>query len=73
MLEFYQSSGVSPVSKAWNGIRQQILREAIKKLVPQLEAEISSRLLSEAREHVLETYSEELWKYSSLPPVQVSL
>ena len=71
MLEFYQSSRVSPVAKEWNSLRQAILREAVQKLVPQLQEETSSRLLTEAREAVVEAYEDELWKYSSLPPVQV--
>lgn len=73
MLEFYQSSGVSPVAREWNALRQAILREAVKKLVPQLQEETSNRLLNEAREAVVEAYSDQLWKFSSLPPVQVYL
>ena len=73
MLDFYQSSGVSPVVKEWNSIRQAMVREVVKKLVPQLQEETSNRLLSEAREVVVESYGEELWKHASLPPVQVQL
>lgn len=71
MLEFYQSSGVSNLSKEWNNLRQGILREAVKKLVPQLQEETGSRLLSDAKEIVAETFGDQLWKYSSAPPVQV--
>lgn len=73
MLEFYQSSGVSALSKEWNAVRQAILREAVKKLVPQLQEETGNRLLAEAKEAVVEKYGDELWKYASLPPVQVMM
>ena len=71
LLEFYQSSGISAVSNKWNYLRQGILREAVKKLVPQLQEETGGRLLSDAKEIVVEAYGDQLWKYSSLPPVQV--
>ena len=72
MLEFYQSSGVSATSKQWNALRQGILRKAIQKLVPQLQEETANRLLSDAKEVVVEAYGDQLWNYTSLPPVQVT-
>lgn len=72
MLEFYQSSGVSATSKQWNALRQGILRKAIQKLVPQLQEETANRLLSDAKEVVVEAYGDQLWNYASLPPVQVT-
>ena len=73
LLEFYQSSGVSAVSNKWNELRQGILRAAVKKLVPQLQEETGNRLLSDAKEIVVEAYGDQLWKYSSFPPVQVGI
>ena len=71
MLEYYESSAVSAVSREWNELRQKILRDAVQRLVPQLQQEASSRLLTDARDAVVEQYAERLWKYASQPPVQV--
>lgn len=72
MLEYYKSSAVSAVSKEWNNLRHMILREAVQRLVPQLQQEANSRLQSQAREVVVEEFMDRLWGYASNPPVQVS-
>ena len=71
MLEYYNSSAVSAVSKEWNNLRSMIIRDAVQRLVPQLQEEMALKLLSESRSVVVESYSQELWKYVSTPPVQV--
>ena len=71
MLEYYNSSAVSAVSKEWNNLRSMIIRDAVQRLVPQLQQEMYLRLLSQARSVVAESYSQEFWRYASTPPVQV--
>lgn len=72
MLEYYESTAMAATTPKWNLERQAIIREAVQKLVPQLQEEAGSSLLADAREVVAEEYSDALWKYSSLPPVQAS-
>lgn len=72
MLELYLSSDAAATTRDWNLERQAIIREAVQKLVPQLQEEVSGRLLGDAREVVVEQFSDALWRYASLPPVQAS-
>ena len=71
MLEYYESSALAAVSREWNELRRKILRDAVQRLVPQLQHEASSRLLNDARDAVVEQYADRLWTYASQPPVQV--
>lgn len=71
MLAFYESSAVSAVAKEWNNQRHMILREAVQRLVPQLQQEANTRLLAEARAVVLDDYADRLWQYAAVAPVQV--
>lgn len=73
MLEYYESTDAAATTKEWNLERQAIIREAVQKLVPQLQEEISGRLLGDARETVVEQFFDALWSYASLPPVQATL
>lgn len=68
----YTTDEVHPTSVELNTLRMEVLTQLLAgQLVPVVARETRQRLLQDARAHVLQTISDELWKHAKMPPLRL--
>ncbi len=70
--ELYCSQSVSTTAKAWNDLRETVLRDALDNVLkPQFERELRARLVNDAREYVCNKCCSHVWGLASQGPFAV--
>ncbi|EFN54675.1 hypothetical protein CHLNCDRAFT_58171 [Chlorella variabilis] len=74
LVDSFVSGGLGEAASAWDGVRRQVLGEAVRDfLLPLMEREARARLAGMARSAALDEAGDKLWGYASQAPLQVKL